>query len=968
MMATFPQQPRRERRQAAPGTAAAVMGGCSSSAARLMSCCLRAQLALGWAGAHSQTPAPAPPPPPVQMALQNLSGAPQALCLDGSPYKYYWRQGIGADAKKFLLAFRGGGWCTAEGCAPAPPGYDINSTTICSCVSRAHSDLGSSKGWADPLGDWDPHGMTSTNCEANPAFCRWSVAYLPYCDGTSFSSDRVSPVPTKSTVTPKLFFRGRPNLIAVLDDMLAQKSLGGAEAIVVSGHSAGGLATFLNADFIRSKLPAAASSTLHFFGAVPDGGFFLDAPNRAGVRAYGAAMRALFAIGNASGSLNARCIASRAGIANSSEYDCLFPQHHARFMQTPVRVTQSLYDAWQLPNVLALGCSPPAATCSAAQLADFQHYRNLTLAAMHGAGLLTPNAGGGAWADACIAHVQGYDGDFGDNPKYRVPGGTGVTVAESLAKWVASNANGVVTDAANYHVDALPWPLNKPCSGLKTDDTDRLEAEAEPPRTGGFEAEFHAVTQIGSSNYTGVDGHFWMPQPLFRAAVAMDSELLVSVAIHGDGAACPPLDRPHQACDEGLRQGPAAGAPWAVVPGGISPGNSLIRLNGSVTRGFAGLWLNTSTNTSGQAFFHDFDERGGYLRKGDATIAGMPPMLGIGYLQSTPSAVITAGPDKGLALTQFYGYLASAPATGGCKAAHPWEKPYCYTVITLASADGSGLSWRFRSAIEWDGERAKMPALVEGPCEPSLVVLPDGKTLLSVFRLQSNKNLWMSISRDARSTFGTAEETNAWAVFPQARTLGNGALALTAGRPGIGLWVTDVRGKIDPAGWRFYNLAAEHNKIVGDQALHFGSQEVAITNASSPTYSPVMTNAYTGLEEQGCQGDNCKLTASYDRVCNGNAGLPGPHGTKDYAFSLTFDVRPVAKTDDDGLVDDAKSDVSQLPKTLPWPMYGQSPTHCRERRAAPVIGPSAKRWQHQTGGWVYGQPAVGEDETIYFSS
>jgi len=47
----------------------------------------------------------------------------------------------------------------------------------------------------------------------------------------------------------------------------------------------------------------------------------------------------------------------------------------------------------------------------------------------------------------------------------------------------------------------------------------------------------------------------------------------------------------------------------------------------------------------------------------------------------------------------------------------------------------------FRSAINWDGAVAKMPAEVEGPCEPSLVVLPDGKTLLSVFRLQSNKNL-----------------------------------------------------------------------------------------------------------------------------------------------------------------------------------------------------------------------------------
>jgi outer membrane protein assembly factor BamB len=62
------------------------------------------------------------------------------------------------------------------------------------------------------------------------------------------------------------------------------------------------------------------------------------------------------------------------------------------------------------------------------------------------------------------------------------------------------------------------------------------------------------------------------------------------------------------------------------------------------------------------------------------------------------------------------------------------------------------------------------------------------------------------------------------------------------------------------------------------------------------------------------------------------------------------------------------NEVLQLPKALPWPMYGQSPSHCRERRAAPPIGTDAKRWQHQTGGWVYSAPAVGEDEAIYFSS
>ena len=153
----------------------------------------------------------------------------------------------------------------------------------------------------------------------------------------------------------------------------------------------------------------------------------------------------------------------------------------------------------------------------------------------------------------------------------------------------------------------------------------------------------------------------------------------------------------------------------------------------------------------------------------------------------------------------------------------------------------------------------------------------------------------MATSTDGGHSFGTALETNAWAVFPQARVLDNGAIVLTAGRPGIGLWVQDANtGLLDPGGWRFYNLAAEHNKAVKSDSLHFGAPEVAIENASSPTSSPVMTKAYTGLEVQGCDGpdvaQSCQVTVSYDRICNGNAGPPGPHGDKDYAFTMTFVV------------------------------------------------------------------------------
>ena len=73
------------------------------------------------------------------------------------------------------------------------------------------------------------------------------------------------------------------------------------------------------------------------------------------------------------------------------------------------------------------------------------------------------------------------------------------------------------------------------------------------------------------------------------------------------------------------------------------------------------------------------------------------------------------------------------------------------------------------------------------------MLLPDGVTLLALFRLQSNLNLWQAISTTGGRTWSHPRETQAWAVFPQLRTLRNGAVVLTAGRPAIGLWVLDIK-------------------------------------------------------------------------------------------------------------------------------------------------------------------------------
>jgi hypothetical protein len=55
-------------------------------------------------------------------------------------------------------------------------------------------------------------------------------------------------------------------------------------------------------------------------------------------------------------------------------------------------------------------------------------------------------------------HPKGYYGDYMDNRGWEVPAGSGMTLAKSLAVWMA----GATGDAA-MHVDPKPWPANQPC-------------------------------------------------------------------------------------------------------------------------------------------------------------------------------------------------------------------------------------------------------------------------------------------------------------------------------------------------------------------------------------------------------------------------------------------------------------------------------------------------------------------------
>ena len=390
-----------------------------------------------------------------------------AVCLDGSAPGYYFRRGTGANSNKFLVILQGGGWCRGT-----------SGKALAACAARARTRLGSSKSWPSTI---KGANIYSSDCKLNPAFCSWSVAYLYYCDGTSFSGDHTEPMPVGDAAGSKVYFRGRRILEAHIAHLLGPRGMAAATSVVLSGHSAGGLAVYLHADYVRSLLPA----SLPRFAALPDAGFFMDRVNVRGVKVFGQALRETFALANASASLNAQCVAQRGAeaqteaAAGSPAWDCLFPANFARFIRSNIFAVQSQYDSWQLANILQLPCSMPKGTCNASMAAAFQHYSAGLVGAMRSAQLFDvardgqrqgqglQRAHNGVWCDACIAHTQCFYSHYYNNAHWQVPAHSGDTIAAALQRWLLhTNMLGIASTTNNTHVDAMPWPDNAPCSGI----------------------------------------------------------------------------------------------------------------------------------------------------------------------------------------------------------------------------------------------------------------------------------------------------------------------------------------------------------------------------------------------------------------------------------------------------------------------------------------------------------------------
>ncbi|GER54743.1 pectinacetylesterase family protein, partial [Striga asiatica] len=278
-----------------------------------------------------------------------------------------------------MIYMEGGAWCTSPS----------------ECLER-------SKGW---LGDVYSRprrayfdGMLENNKTYNPDFYNWNRVYIVYCDGSSFLGD-VEEVDPQTNVT----YRGSRVFDAVIEDLFA-KGLNNAENVILSGSSAGALATILNCDTFSARLPNAKRVK-----CLSDSGFFLHATNLPGAKEREDYFTQVVNLHGLEKFLPASCTSKR------NPGQCLFPEYLVEDIQTPLFILESSFDYHQLREMLTpyIGggydewhdCIYNLTLCNSTQIGIFQEFQQTFINTLQN---LKFSASRGMYVHNCYLHTHIY--------------------------------------------------------------------------------------------------------------------------------------------------------------------------------------------------------------------------------------------------------------------------------------------------------------------------------------------------------------------------------------------------------------------------------------------------------------------------------------------------------------------------------------------------------------------------------
>ncbi|XP_042054285.1 pectin acetylesterase 8-like isoform X2 [Salvia splendens] len=256
----------------------------------------------------------------VQITILESAIAKGAVCLDGTPPGYAYSRGYGAGVDNWHIYLQGGEWCV----------------NVDDCLERTRTPIGT----GPTPGNMSFGGMLEDNSTFNPDFYNWNTVHIFYCDGSSFFSnvDEVDPA-------------------------------------LLSGGSAGGLATILHCDKFKTLFPNTTRVK-----CLSDSGFFIHGEHFVGADWRENRFSDVISTHGLTNLLPPSC---------TSKFNptlCFFPENLVQDVKTPLFLIESAFDLFQITqNVFRYitprwyDCTHNLMLCNSTEITIIKDFRNTFL-------------------------------------------------------------------------------------------------------------------------------------------------------------------------------------------------------------------------------------------------------------------------------------------------------------------------------------------------------------------------------------------------------------------------------------------------------------------------------------------------------------------------------------------------------------------------------------------------------------
>ncbi|XP_050391636.2 uncharacterized protein LOC126810545 isoform X2 [Patella vulgata] len=307
--------------------------------------------------------------------------------------------------KKWILHLESGAWCSS----------------VRACESRSKTRLGSSKFEAKTR---RLEGLMSSNPKINPDFYQWNIVEFLYCDGSSFLGNLSKPINYHGK---ELYLSGAVIFEIIVEHLLKNTNIGMADLVLLTGSSAGGLASLIHADHLRQTLPKTVTTVKN----VVDGSLFLDQKSTTDEHLMKNMLKETFELHNIKDSLILRkCTDQR---AETDKWQCFMPEVFMKYTQTPTFYFNSYFDTWYGRSPLKLGCWFSNLPCSSK---ENDVTKDLQTALMQVTHKILEKDSNGIFLTSCICHT------IMNNYRFARVVSQGITGSTALKWWLNNEPRG----------------------------------------------------------------------------------------------------------------------------------------------------------------------------------------------------------------------------------------------------------------------------------------------------------------------------------------------------------------------------------------------------------------------------------------------------------------------------------------------------------------------------------------------